>query len=308
MRRFRHRKERAIGVELSQRGITMSLRTILLPVTCHDGQNAASRVALNMAKRFKSHITALHVKADPRSAVPFIGEGMTAEVVKELVHATEKESAAKAKDSLGAFTEAATELGVKECDSLHKGAGWSWDESVGHFGERLGRLARVHDVAIVPQPAGGGEHGEGEFLNEALFRSGRPLMMVPKKTEAGNCASVMIAWNGGAEGARAVAAALPILEKAESVIILVIGDENPDRPSASDLALSLARHDINADVIKENDNNGSVAGKILDVADRENTEILVIGAYSHNRWREMVIGGVTREIIDCAPIPVFMSH
>ncbi|MCK5575154.1 MAG: universal stress protein, partial [Sphingomonadales bacterium] len=142
----------------------MSLRTILLPVTCHDGQNAASRVALNMAKRFKSHITALHVKADPRSAVPFIGEGMTAEVVKELVHATEKESAAKAKDSLGAFTEAATELGVKECDSLHKGAGWSWDESVGHFGERLGRLARVHDVAIVPQPAGGGEHGEGEFL------------------------------------------------------------------------------------------------------------------------------------------------
>ena len=286
----------------------MSLRTILLPVSTHEGQAPLTTMAINLARRFGSHITAMHVKADPRASVPFIGDGMSAEVVKELVHMAEKDSVIKAKESHTSFVQDAHKANLTETDGTQKGAGWSWDESTGQFGERLGRMARVHDLTLVPQPRNHGEFGENEFLNEALFRSGRAVLMVPKSAKPCPCKTVLIAWNGGAEEARAVASSMPLLMEAGRIQIVVVGPENPERPSGHDLAHMLQRHGLKPQVIEADTGTGSVAQCILSMVDREGIDLLVIGAYSHNRWREMVLGGVTREIIDAAPIPVFMSH
>lgn len=285
------------------------MRTLLVPLTGPQGSEHVLDAGFLLADRFGAHLTALFIRADPRAAIPFMGEGLTADAIQDLVDATEREGRARASKTLALFEERRDRAGVAQGDGKGgKGASAQWEETVGFIAERAGRAARLADLAIVPQPAEGHREDSEELLNEVLFRSGRPLLMIPPASPARLGEHVVIAWNGRAECARTVAAALPLLKLAGKVTLLRIGEEHPDRPSLDGLATYLARHGVAGETVRREAGGEGVGDSILGVARELGADLVVMGAYSHNRWREMIIGGVTRHAIQTATVPVLMSH
>ncbi|MCH8861287.1 MAG: universal stress protein [Proteobacteria bacterium] len=288
----------------------MSLRTLLVPVTGREDHQAVVETALMLAKKFNSHLTALHVRPDPRSAIPFIGEGLTAEVVQDLCEAAEREGKTRAATAQAGFDALVAEYEIAAGDGTDAGgsASYEWEECIGFPADRLGRHARLADLTIVPKPAESRRSDSGEILHEVLYRSGRPLLMAPRKLPASVASNILVAWNGRAECARSIAAALPLMANAGNVTLLTVGKEREGRPSLDALKHYLDCHGIETKLLRADDGGRSISRVVLETAAREGADTLVMGAYSHHRWREMVLGGVTRHVIGQAEIPVFMSH
>ena len=146
------------------------------------------------------------------------------------------------------------------------------------------------------------------MLNELILGSGRPLMMVPEGDFKMTGQSVMIAWNGRAESARAVAASLPLLHEADKIYAVTIGDEHVDRPALPELAQYLKIHDIEMEEVHVKHTGAAIGEQLLTAATDKGVDLLVSGAYSHSRWREKILGGVTKYIVANSTIPLFMSH
>jgi nucleotide-binding universal stress UspA family protein len=120
----------------------------------------------------------------------------------------------------------------------------------------------------------------------------------------------MIAWDAGREAARAVHDALPVLERAKSVVVLVINPRrgNHGAEPGADIALHLARHGIKVEAQNTEVKDLSVADALLSRLADQGIDLLVMGAYGHSRLRELVVGGVTRQLFQQMTVPVLMSH
>jgi nucleotide-binding universal stress UspA family protein len=173
--------------------------------------------------------------------------------------------------------------------------------------------ARYADLVVLGQAAAA-EDNEGSLLPDlpdyVLLNCGRPVLLVPRTGRFPTIGKrVMVAWNGSVEAAKAVTAALPLLRGAEQVTLTVLGnsaDTLGESPGA-DIALYLARHGVNVEVLRRPE--AADPGKaILSLAADFNVDLLVMGAYGHSRFREMMLGGATRTILATATLPVLMAH
>lgn len=151
------------------------------------------------------------------------------------------------------------------------------------------------------------------FLDQLVLSTGRPLLLVPY---AGRFPSVgknvLVAWNAKPEAARAVTDALPLLARANSVQVMAFDPEgnrsgHGENPGA-DIALYLARHGVKATASRQHCGSDEVGVQILSRAADIDADLIVMGAYGHSRVRELVLGGVTRTILDSMTVPVLMSH
>jgi nucleotide-binding universal stress UspA family protein len=151
------------------------------------------------------------------------------------------------------------------------------------------------------------------MVENLLIYSGRPVLVVPYIGTGERIGrTVTVAWDAGREAARAVADAMPLLERAEKVHVLVVdprpsADGHGEEPGA-DLALHLARHGVKAEVNRTEANDIGTGDVILSWLSDADSDLLVMGAYAHSRLRELVLGGVTRRILDGMTVPVLMSH
>jgi nucleotide-binding universal stress UspA family protein len=195
-------------------------------------------------------------------------------------------------------------------------ARWAAEAAVAQMGgmaDLVSLRARYCDLAILPRPYGPGRDGQGAAVVEAsLFEGRAPALILPDGTgvpaPGGN---VVVAWNQSREAMTAVRGALPFLKAAREVSIAVV-DPQPWGPERSDpgglLCQYLVRHGVNAEV--------SVLAKTLpDVADvlvrhlrDRDAGLLVMGAYSHSRLREAILGGATRHMLEKAEVPMLMAH
>lgn len=150
-------------------------------------------------------------------------------------------------------------------------------------------------------------------VERVLFSSGRPVLVVPY---AGRFETVgrrvLVAWNASREAARALHDALPFVARAETVIVLTVdprrrADGHGDVPAA-DIASHLARHGVRATVAREAVESLGEADALLDRAADMSADLIVAGAYGHPRLRELLLGGVTRALLDRMTVPVLMSH
>jgi len=146
-----------------------------------------------------------------------------------------------------------------------------------------------------------------------LLSSGAPILVIPsgwKSESVGN--KILVGWNASREARRAVADALPFLVAASSVTLLVVdSDERAGRHGeepGADIALYLARHGARVEVEQVSSQGSAVADIILSYARDHDVDLIVIGAYTHARYVEMVFGGVTRTLLKQAPVPVLMSR
>ena len=204
-------------------------------------------------------------------------------------------------------------------------------------GTGLALVARHADLAIVGQalPEGRGT-GPAAFPAEVLTESGCPVLVVPftarprgsiSVTPSGVASAgsptpgrhVLVAWNASKEAARAVREALPLLARAERVTVAIVdADLRPaafgDTPGAEVLAW-LARHGISADVqVRQTVRQGllkrpgDVGEALMGLAGETGSDLVVLGAYGHSRFRETLLGGITRTVLETMTVPVLMAH
>jgi nucleotide-binding universal stress UspA family protein len=180
-------------------------------------------------------------------------------------------------------------------------------------------LATMHahyaDLIVVPSAAGSDMDSavaHSYFVN-LLMGAGRPILVVPEKFDGKLPAKrAVIAWQPSRESARAVHDAMPLLQAANAVDVLVvepqIGEFAHGEQPGSDIAAHLARHGLTVQVHTRARIGHSVSAALLEHAKEVQADLIVAGGYGHSRFREFMLGGVTRELMCKTHIPVLFSH
>lgn len=285
------------------------MKSILLPLTAQIADENVTRVAGLLAFQFRATLNGLFIRSDPRSAIPFMGEGLTADMIQDLCNAADEEGKEQAQEAMDRYAKCMEQTGVRVADSGTRpdGANARWRVVAGQITDHVGRRARTADLAVCAKPSIDSGDSQ-EIFHDLIYRSGRPVLMVPEESSEAPGRHILVSWNGRAEGARAVGAALPLLWSAEKITLLQIGEGNPDRPSLEDVADYLHDHGVSSTILHRDNDGSPIGGQILDVAKEEAVDMVVVGAYSHSRWREMILGGVTRHLVTHSTLPIFMSH
>lgn len=185
---------------------------------------------------------------------------------------------------------------------------WSWygDAPGGH--EFVGSYGRVFDLIVLGRPGEEWQSPSMVTLESALFESGRPLIIAPPVPPRSIATNILIAWNRSTEQARATAFAMPLLRLAERVTILTVEGATVPGPGGADLARALALNGIAAEPITMAAGKKSAGEIILAKAVELGCDLIVKGAYTQSRLREMIFGGTTRHILTRAEVPVLMAH
>ena len=183
----------------------------------------------------------------------------------------------------------------------------------------LGTLARQADLVVVGQAGAteGDSNAPGWVPEQLVLRAGRPVLVVPYAGRFPTVGErVLVAWNDSRESARALSDALPLLRLAGSVTVLQLAEaplagdaEGRARAALKGVVRLLERHGVKA--VAELDpasETVSAGGLLLSRAADLDADLLVMGAYGHSRWRELVLGGATREILSSMTLPVLLAH
>jgi nucleotide-binding universal stress UspA family protein len=171
--------------------------------------------------------------------------------------------------------------------------------------------ARHVDLAIIGQPRDGDPLiGQYALVERCLFGSGRPVIIVPAGIEKIKIAgTVVAAWDGSAEAARALNDALTFLKPPKRVVLLVgVPKEEGAEPEVGDMVAHLTRRGVTAEVMRFSTGDGDTGKTILAKAKELDADMIVMGAFHHSRWREFILGGVTLTMLEEADIPLFMAH
>ena len=257
-------------------------------------------VAIDLARACDAHLTGLHVAVDP-----ILPAGVGVEVPMEFMATLTEQREENARAVMARFTEAVEKNGLTADGRTARGP-------AAEAANIISLHARYSDLVILGQPEPEVPRDvDGHLAETVIMSSGRPALVIPY-IGAGKSLGrrVLVAWDAGREAARAVNDAMPFLERAEKVAVLVInsdhGDHGPE-PGA-DIALHLARHGVQAEAQHLATGDLSVANALLSRLVDLDIDLLVMGGYGHSRLREWILGGVTREIIQHMTVPVLMSH
>lgn len=286
----------------------MFLRCLLVPTA--PGLDATRRLdaALRLGRRLRAHIGVAfmapgpeHVMASMASLIPL--DCATVEALARGV----REAAAKGKAALEAWCEREG-VAFMPADGRLDATFASWTELSGEIEPLLTLAGRVNDLIIIdrPNPA---EPFTGRALDTALFSVGRPTLMVDESVPHDLLDHVMVAWNGSLEATRLIGQSITLLHEAARVTIVHARTEHVEGARAADLCAYLRWHGIVAEAATlEVEEGTSVGAAILAEAGQRNASMLALGAYTHSRVREFLLGGVTRHVIEHARIPVLMAH
>jgi nucleotide-binding universal stress UspA family protein len=172
----------------------------------------------------------------------------------------------------------------------------------------VGSLARIYDITVVGRPQGPTTGPRMTTLEAVLFESGRPILIAPPTPPRSLGEQIVISWNCSTESARAVAYALPLIAQAREVTVLTVEGAVVPGPSGPELVDYLAAHAIKARELTVATGGRKPGAKILDEARRLGADLLIKGAYTQSRLRQMIFGGATSHILSHAEMPVFMAH
>jgi universal stress protein family protein len=177
-------------------------------------------------------------------------------------------------------------------------------------GENLvGNYGRAFDVTVMSRPDANTEAPYIRAIESGLFESGRPVLLAPPTVPKRIATNIMIHWNGSTEQARANAFAMPLLHRAERVIVLtVVGGQEVPGPSANQVRRQLWYNGINAEQMSIELEGRSTGETVLAAAKAEGCDLLVKGAFTRNRLRQTIFGGATSHIMRHAELPLLMAH
>jgi nucleotide-binding universal stress UspA family protein len=275
------------------------IKDIVVNLSVAEGVGPVGDYAVSLASALEAHLTGIAFVYDP--IVPVSGTGY---IPPEVIETQQADNEAGAKAAIDRFA-AATSREELSAEPLTLSA------SFAGAGDQFARIARRFDLAVVGQAEPERSAVEDMIAETTLFESGRPMLMVPYIQKAPlKLDNVMVCWDGSHQAARAIADAMPLLEKAGRVEIVIVANERgkQDEIAGADMGQHLARHGLKVEVHRISGGSIDVADALLSRAADSGTDFMVMGGYGHSRLREFVLGGVTRSILRSMTVPVLMSH
>ena len=281
----------------------MALKDLLLALTTYPEPTAVSALddAVAVSAALDARISAIACQV--KIPVPGSVLGHALGDIPAMIGAEAKKSAMNAEKLLAAFEDGAQRSGVFQERILET---CLTSEVPGVLVD----YARLRDLTIVPVPER--DHVSSWYAEAIIFGSGVPTMILPEARKRPNFAlnTVIVAWDFGRPAARAVADALPLLEKAKRVFVLTVANEKviDTKRSGAELAKHLARHGVNVTLDVVDAAGRSIGEAIKSYVATRNGDLVVMGAYGHSRFREFILGGATKSMLARPPVPMFLSH
>ena len=288
----------------------MTIKNMLVPVGDIDRDEGAVGTGLLLAQEFGGHADCMFVTGDVSEVIPAgamgLFESVQVQIREEYDHGRdEKQKLARQRfdDLLEARNIDYRELAVPaELPSA------SWEIATGLASEIVATRGGAYDMVVVGRPMKDQTTVAELSAEAALFRTGRPVLIAPPTSPKSIGEAVVIGWNKSPSAVRSISAALPLLLMSRSVTIVTVTTGAKQGPSPQDIAKYLSWHDVQAEVVEIPPDHRLVGEVLLEEAERVSADLLVMGAYSHSRLRELILGGVTRYVLQNADLPVLMAH
>lgn len=278
----------------------MALRDILVHMDDHESCKARLAAAVGIATKHNAHLTGLFVM--PSAAIPGY---MDVQIPLDLIQMHE--------DRMKEIAQSVEKLFEQATQSSDLSSEWRCLQ--GYAPDIIADHGHYSDLIVIGQhdPAVNLGARNDEIPDHVVLSSGRPVLIVPNNFSGGEIGNrVLVGWDRGQMATRALHDALPVLQKADAVSIMMV---NPKpRPGDSghspgaDVARHLARHGVSVEADHIVNEKISICDQLLSRAADMGADLIVSGAYGHSRWREIMLGGVTRELLDTMPYPLLMSH
>jgi nucleotide-binding universal stress UspA family protein len=274
------------------------IKDLVVNLTGGQPQDFAADYAISVASTFGAHIGGVGFIFEPIIPGTVLGG-----VPTDLIDLQREENAKSAKAAIARFEQQTKAAGVDAETRI-------LDASVAGAADLFARIARRYDLAVVGQAHPDGGASEELLIEGALFESGRPVVIVPYIQKSPlKLEHVLVCWDGSRPSTRAVADALPFLERSKAIeIVVVTGERKSDALRGTNMRRHLARHGIKVEIKRINPGTVGVQAAILDYAAESGADFMVMGGYGHSRLREFILGGVTRSILKSMTVPVLMSH
>ncbi len=279
----------------------MAIKRVLMPVSGGGDFESLSETAFHVAERFSAQVMGLFVQP-PDLVIPYFdvtGMEETSTLI-ETAQQARREAAARAQSMFKASSQR-----FPHVESVLRSVTGDVEASFAHH-------SRLADLSVItpPDPLENGFWGSPYWLdvqNATLFRSGRPVLFVPPRAIKPSFDTVVIAWKESLEAARAIAAAQPFMALAREVHLFAITEDGNAATSLQEAEdyLSLHYDEVRSEVVAGDSHD---VGKLLLAQAYRLGALLVMGAFSHWRWRERLLGGATDYVLREASIPVLMMH
>jgi nucleotide-binding universal stress UspA family protein len=278
----------------------MPYKTILVHLDVGARAGARLDLACQLARRFDAHLVGVHALTEirvPSYAVMIAGQGgQLAEFQAHAAAELRERSEALFRKRVAAAGLDKTEYRATRVDAV----------------ESVSLHARYADLVVAGQPNDADASGvEPDFIERILLAAGRPVLVVPYAGSFADAGKrVLVAWNASREATRALTDSIPLLREAEAVHVIAFdpaGAAHGAVPGA-DIGLYLARHGIKVTVSQQSAPDVDVGNQLLSRAADLDADLIVMGAWGHSRLQELVLGGVTRTILQSMTVPVLMSH
>jgi nucleotide-binding universal stress UspA family protein len=278
----------------------MGLNDIVVYVDGTEAAKARVGFAVALAKEHGAHLVGIAFA--PTALLPLYGADVGFADMTEVLESVKTQGA----NALQAFEASAKSQGVSAEARLMQGMSEEFPHDFAHAASHV-------DLAILGQPRDGDPLiGQYALVERCLFASGRPVIIVPAAPEKlALKGTIVAAWDGSAEAARAINDALTFLKPAARVVLLVgvtAGQGEERAPPTDDMIEHLKRHGVMAEAMRVKASEGDVGRLLLSTAKSLGADMMVMGAFHHSRWREFILGGVTLTVLEEATIPLFMAH
>jgi nucleotide-binding universal stress UspA family protein len=280
----------------------MSMRSILVPTEQHDLMTSTLTTALLVARRFDGYIEGFAMR-------PAIDNFVAMDPVSSMAMATVRQNDAEAaKVARSLFETFMHERNVPLADPAKPALSYGWLDAAPDGDNFVGSYGRVFDVTVLGRPGDQPQSPRMITLEAALFESGRPILIAPPTPPEKLGENVLIAWNCSTEQAKTTAFAMPLLHQARRVTVLTVEGGTVPGPSGAQLARYLKLNGIAAEAITVGPEKRSTGEVILARAQALGCDLVVKGAYTQSRLRQMIFGGTTRHILTHAMLPVLMAN
>jgi nucleotide-binding universal stress UspA family protein len=187
----------------------------------------------------------------------------------------------------------------REASALSDAPTGGWITTTDPGDAAIGRMARAYDISVLPRR---------ELLEAVLFDSGRPLLMAPPRAISSLGTSIVVAWNGSTESARSVSFAMPLLQRAQRVVVLTVDGGMVEGPSGQDICRALRLNGVPAEAVHISGTSKPPGAMFNDYCTETGCDLMVKGAYTHSRLRQLIFGGATDLILTSADVPVLFAH
>ena len=269
------------------------MKSILVPTEDNRAMSSALETALILGRRCDSYIEGFSLRWE----------------IAEFTEADHREIARIEVQARTTFESFMRKHGVPRSTTTADRPSFGWLDNAPKGDAFVGSHGRVFDVIVMIRSNKNTTGLHNRAINSGLFESGRPILLAPPSPPGQIGTNVLIGWNRSTEQARATAFAMPLLQKADRVTVLtVIGGTEVPGPSTEEFTEYLRRNRIGAELKKAELGGRSTGETILATAQSLGCDLLIKGAYTQSRLRQVLFGGATQHVLENALIPVLLAN